>query len=68
MKYDKEFKEQALKLSDEIGVKKAAEKLGLRINKSLCRFQMILMQRQEYDNLKKSYLNFAWQMRYLKIL
>lgn len=30
MKYDKEFKEQALKLSDEIGVKKAAERLGLK--------------------------------------
>lgn len=30
MKYDKEFKEQALKLSDEIGVKKAAEKLGIK--------------------------------------
>ncbi len=30
MKYDKEFREQALKLSDEIGVKKAAEKLGIK--------------------------------------
>ena len=30
MKYDREFKEQALKLSDEIGVKKAAERLGLK--------------------------------------
>ncbi len=30
MKYDKEFKGQALKLSDEIGVKKAAEKLGIK--------------------------------------
>ena len=29
MTYDKEFKESALKLSDEIGVKKAAEQLGL---------------------------------------
>ena len=30
MQYNKEFKEQALKLSDEIGTKKAAEKLGLK--------------------------------------
>lgn len=29
-KYSKEFKEQALKLSDEIGVKKAAAQLGLQ--------------------------------------
>ena len=29
MTYDKEFKVSALKLSDEIGVKKAAEQLGL---------------------------------------
>ncbi len=30
MKYDKEFKQQALQLSDEIGVKDAAEKLGIK--------------------------------------
>lgn len=30
MKYDKEFKEQALKLSDEIGVKAAAKQLGIK--------------------------------------
>lgn len=29
-RYDKTFKEQALKLSDEIGTKKAAEQLGLK--------------------------------------
>ena len=28
-KYNKEFKEEALKLSDEIGIKRAAEQLGL---------------------------------------
>jgi len=28
-RYDKEFREQALKLSDEVGVKKAAEQLGI---------------------------------------
>lgn len=28
--YSKEFKEQALKLSDEIGLKKAAEQLGIK--------------------------------------
>lgn len=28
-RYDKEFREQALKLSDEIGVKKASEQLGV---------------------------------------
>lgn len=28
-KYDKSFKEEAVKLSDEIGVKKAAEQLGV---------------------------------------
>ena len=29
MKYTREFKDEALKLSDEIGVRKAAEQLGL---------------------------------------
>jgi transposase len=28
-RYDKEFREQALKLSDEVGIKKAAEQLGI---------------------------------------
>ena len=28
-RYSKEFKEEALKLSDEIGVKKAAQQLGI---------------------------------------
>ena len=32
MKYTKEFKEEALKLSDEIGVRKTAEQLGLKYN------------------------------------
>ena len=32
--YSKEFKEEALKLSDEIGVKKAAQQLGIAL--SLC--------------------------------
>ena len=30
-KYSKEFKEEAIRLSDEIGNKKAAAQLGLRI-------------------------------------
>ena len=30
MKYSKEFKQEALKLSDEIGVKKAASQLGIQ--------------------------------------
>ncbi|MBR1752027.1 MAG: transposase, partial [Ruminococcus sp.] len=30
MKYTREFKEEALRLSDEIGVKKAAQQLGLK--------------------------------------
>lgn len=30
MNYSKEFKEEALKLSDEIGTKKASEQLGLK--------------------------------------
>ena len=30
-KYDKEFKEEAVKLSDEVGVKQAATQLGARI-------------------------------------
>lgn len=30
MTYSKEFKEEAMKLSDEIGTKKAAEQLGIR--------------------------------------
>ena len=28
-RYDKEFREQALKLSDEVGIKKASEQLGV---------------------------------------
>jgi len=28
-RYDKDFREQALRLSDEVGLKKAAEKLGI---------------------------------------
>ena len=28
-RYDKEFREQALKLSDEIGIRKASEQLGI---------------------------------------
>ena len=32
MNYSKEFKDEALKLSDEIGIKKAAEQLGLKYN------------------------------------
>ena len=32
MKYTKEFKEEALKLSDEIGVRRTAEQLGLKYN------------------------------------
>jgi len=28
-RYDKEFREQALKLSDEVGIKKASEQLGI---------------------------------------
>ena len=34
MRYDKEFKQQALLLSDEIGVKKAAEQLGVEIGRA----------------------------------
>ena len=30
MKYSKEFKEEALKLSDEIGLKKTAQQLGIQ--------------------------------------
>lgn len=30
LKYSKEFKEEALKLSDEIGLKKAAQQLGIQ--------------------------------------
>lgn len=30
MKYSKEFKEEALKLSDEIGLKKASQQLGIQ--------------------------------------
>ncbi|MGN1480675.1 hypothetical protein [Porcipelethomonas sp.] len=30
MKYSKEFKEEALKLSDEVGLKKAAQQLGIQ--------------------------------------
>ena len=30
MKYSKEFKEEAIKLSDEIGLKKAAQQLGIQ--------------------------------------
>ena len=32
--YSKEFKEEAMRLSDEIGVKKAAAQLGIRSSES----------------------------------
>ena len=32
MTYEKSFKEEAVRLSDEIGVKKAAEQLGISYN------------------------------------
>ena len=47
MKYDKEFKEQALKLSDEIGIKKAAEKLGVKYH-TLAGWRKIRKNKQEY--------------------
>ncbi len=46
MKYDKEFKEQALKLSDEIGVKKAAENLGIKYH-TLADWRKIRKNKQE---------------------
>ena len=46
IKYDREFKEQALKLSDEIGVKKAAEKLGLKYH-TLADWRKIRKNKQE---------------------
>lgn len=49
MKYDKEFKEQALKLSDEIGVKKAAEKLGLKYH-TLADWRKIRKNKQELSS------------------
>ena len=36
-RYSKEFKEEALKLSDEIGVKKAAQQLGIAYASRLSR-------------------------------
>ena len=36
-KYSKEFKEEALKLSDEIGVKKTSEQLGIQYYTISCR-------------------------------
>ena len=35
MKYSKEFKEEALKLSDEIGLKKAAQQLGMELSRNV---------------------------------
>ena len=35
-KYSKEFKEEVLKLSDEIGVKKASEQLGIKYQTISC--------------------------------
>ena len=35
MQYDNSFKQEALELSDEIGVRKAAEQLGIHITHSL---------------------------------
>ena len=46
MKYDKGFKEQALKHSDEIGVKKAAEKLELKYH-TLADWRKIRKHKQE---------------------
>ena len=47
--YSKEFKEEALKLSDEIGVKKAAQQLGVPsrfMRKIVCRLRLNEVSRQ----------------------
>ena len=46
MKYDKEFKLQTLQLSDEIGVKAAAEQLGLKYY-TLADWRMLRKERGE---------------------
>ena len=57
-KYSKEFKEEALKLSDEIGVKKAALQLGLQYWRMLSVF---LQKTGRGKNSWKAYICFEIQ-------
>lgn len=75
-KYSKEFKEEALKLSDEIGVKKAALQLGLqyytladwrKARKYAKKHTVVLTEMklmQKYASLNVKTQSFAWQMKY----
>ncbi|OUS77282.1 hypothetical protein B1748_09070 [Paenibacillus sp. MY03] len=47
-RYDKAFKEKAVRLSDEIGPKKAAEQLGVRSN--LIKTVLVLNKRRRTQN------------------
>ena len=49
MKYSKEFKEEALKLSDEIGLKKAAQQLGIQLD---CQPQIVQKLFSQRESLK----------------
>ena len=48
--YSKEFKEEALKLSDEIGVKKAAQQLGIAYYTLRAEEQSIRIRELEREN------------------
>ena len=53
--YSKEFKEEALKLSDEIGVKKAAQQLGIAYYtladwRSICLYAKLL-EKNKYNTM-----------------
>ena len=75
-KYNKEFKEEALKLSDEIGVKKAALQLGLqyytladwrkarKYAKSILWFCQKMKLMQKYASLNVKTQSFVKQMKY----
>lgn len=75
-KYSKEFKEEALKLSDEIGVKKAALQLGLqyytltdwrKARKYAKKHTVVLTEKKltpKYASLNVKMQSFAWQMKF----
>ena len=48
MKYSKEFKEEALKLSDEIGLKKAAQQLGIQYYTAFIFVPLLIRKQHSY--------------------
>ena len=46
-RYSQEFKDQAVKLSDDFGLKKAADQLGISVNTLACCHAFVLATKKE---------------------